>query len=112
MTHSYIDAFVAALGAAGHGVINVEPTAPRKNELARAHITVQRNRGRSVEFHAWVEQRINLHTGRKLEFGYVNVAHDPFLGRARLIDWTNLSTGGNFNMKANGAGEAVRRALR
>lgn len=109
--HPYIAAFIAALAAGGHAVIEVKPQPAGHNEIERVRVKVARRRGPAVEFNAWVERRANLHTGHKFVFGYVDVAHDVTLGRPRLIDWTNLSDGGTFNPKANGAGEAVRRAL-
>jgi hypothetical protein len=85
--HPYIFSFARAVQAAGFEVVSFLPS----DSGEEARIDLRYKRSDRVLFRAWVERKRNAR-GEQEDYGYVEQVHDPRIGRARLLDWTTLST--------------------
>ena len=105
--HPYIFSFARAVQAAGFEVVSFLPS----DSGEEARIDLRRKRSDRVLFRAWVETRRDACHQRQ-QYGYVEQVHDPRTGRARLLDWTSISTRAEFRMDANGAAKELAAIFR
>lgn len=106
--HRYIMSFARAAQAAGYEVASFQPVGGMEREV---FIDLRWKRSKHVAFRAWVETRPDAR-GERQEYGYVEQVHDPRTGRARLIDWTTLSTRSEFRLDVNGADKELKSIFR